>query len=197
MAENFQLEYLEGMPASKIGWGRVDEKVMRSLMALHSASSDLIQRTPYIARVQGSNLLAHIQKTIEQAELQKPVSGAIGTPDDKIVILVGHDTNIANVAALLDAHWLINDYQRDDAAPGGALVFELWHEDGKEDLLRTYYVVQTPDQMRNALPITLETPPSKAVVFLPGCSSAGHGAPCNVHEFFDVIQRAIDPAFVR
>ena len=75
--------------------------------------------------MQGSNLLAHIQKAIEQAELQKPVSGAIGTPDDKIVFLVGHDTNIANVAALLDAHWLINGYQRDDAAQGGALVFEL------------------------------------------------------------------------
>lgn len=90
-----------------------------------------------------------------------------------------------------------NGYQRDDAAPGGALVFELWHEDGKEEFLLIYYVVQTPDQMRIALPIFLQTPPGKAVVFLPGCSSSGEGAPCSVHAFFDVIKRAIDPGFVR
>ena len=197
IAENFQLEYLEGMPLSQIGWGRVDERAMRSLMLIHSASSDLIQRTPYIARVQGSNLLAHIQKTLEQAELHKHVPGAIGSPEDKVAFLVGHDTNIANVAALLDAHWLISGYQRDDAAPGGALVLELWHQDGHEDSLRTYYVVQTPNQMRNPSRASVEDVPTKAVIFLPGCSGAGVGSPCSARAFFSLVDRTIDPAFVQ
>jgi 4-phytase/acid phosphatase len=197
MAENFQLEYLEGMPLSQIGWGRVDERTMRSLMLIHSASSDLIQRTPYIARVQGSNLLAHIRDTLQQAELRKHVPGAIGSPDDKVAFLVGHDTNIANVAALLDAHWLISGYQRDDAAPGGALVFELWHQDGQEDSVRTYYIVQTPNQMRNPSPVSVENVPAKAVIFLPSCSGAGAGSPCSARAFFDLVERAIDPSFVQ
>jgi 4-phytase / acid phosphatase len=196
MAENFQLEYLEGMPLSQIGWGRVDERTMRSLMLIHSASSDLIQRTPYIARAQGSNLLAHIQETLDQAELHKHVPGAIGSPDDKVAFLVGHDTNIANVAALLDAHWLLSGYQRDDAAPGGALVFELWHQDGQVDSLRTYYVVQTPNQMRNPSRVSLENVPAKAVIFLPGCSGAGAGFPCSARAFSSLVDRVIDPAFV-
>ena len=114
-----------------------------------------------------SNLLAHIQETLEQAELHKHVPGAIGSPDDKVAFLVGHDTNIANVAALLDAHWLISGYQRDDAAPGGALVSELWHQDGQEDSLRTYYVVQTPNQMRKPLPSPSESVPQKRLSFFP------------------------------
>jgi 4-phytase/acid phosphatase len=197
MAENFQLEYLEGMPLSQIGWGRVDERTMRSLMLIHSTSSDLIQRTPYIARVQGSNLLAHIRDTLQQAELRKHVPGAIGAPDDKVAFLVGHDTNIANVAALIDAHWLISGYQRDDAAPGGALVFELWHQDGQEDSVRTYYVVQTPNQMRNPSRASVEDVPTKAVIFLPGCSGAGVGSPCSARAFFSLVDRTIDPAFVQ
>lgn len=139
----------------------------------------------------------HIKKTLEQAELHKKVSGATGTPDDKVVFLIGHDTNISNIGALLDAHWVINGYQRDDAAAGGALVFEFWHEDGKEDSLHTYYIVQTPDQMRNASPVALKSPPGRSVVFLPRCSGAGEAAPCSVQAFFNMVDQAIDRAFVQ
>jgi 4-phytase/acid phosphatase len=102
-----------------------------------------------------SNLLMHILKTIEQAEQQKAVEGAVGDPGARVVFLVGHDTNLSNVAALLDADWLVNGYQRDDAATGGALVFELWPRGGHEDEVHVYYTVQTPAQMRNAIPVTL------------------------------------------
>jgi 4-phytase / acid phosphatase len=196
-AENFQLEYLNGMPTASVGWGRISENEVRSLMAIHVAASDLLQRTPYIARAQASNLLVHILRTLDQAEHQKPVPGAVGAPDDKAVFLVGHDTNIANVAALLDAHWLVNGYQRDDAVPGGALVFELWQRVGQEDIVRTYYTAQTPDQMRNALPISLAQPPGKSVIFLPGCSQEGDGAPCDWRTFRHVIETTADPAFVQ
>jgi 4-phytase/acid phosphatase len=196
-AENFQLEYLDGMPAASVGWGRISGNDVRALMAIHVAASDLLQRTPYVARVQASNLLVHVVRTLDQAEHRKAIPGAVGEPDDKAVFLVGHDTNIANVAALLDAHWLVNGYQRDDAVPGGALVFELWQRAGHEDVVRTYYTAQTPDQMRNALPISLAQPPGKSVIFLPGCSQARDGAPCDWGAFQHVIETATDPAFVQ
>jgi 4-phytase/acid phosphatase len=196
-AENLQLEYLEGMSAAQVGWGRVDEATMRSLMAIHAASSDIIQRAPYIAQVQASNLLVHILKTLDQAEQQKAVDGALGDPGARIVFLVGHDTNLSNVAALLDAHWLVNGYQRDDAAPGGALVFELWRRSGYNDQVHVYYTVQTPAQMRDAIPLTLDQPPARSVIFLPKCSQPGDQAPCDLNSLQHLVENASNPAFVK
>jgi 4-phytase/acid phosphatase len=196
-AENLQLEYLNGMPDAEVGWGRVDEAKIRSLMALHAASSELMQRTPYVARVQASNLLFHIVRTLEQAEEGKAVNGAIATPQQKVVFLTGHDTNISNVSALLDAHWFVNGYQRDDAAPGGALVFELWQKPGQQDDVRVYYTVQTPVQMRKVLPLSLAEPPAKAAIFIPQCSRAEQDTPCSWTAFDRTIEAVIDDQFVR
>lgn len=196
-AENLQLEYLEGMPLEHVGWGRASEDRVRELMLLHAASSDLMQRTPYIARVQASNLLFHIVQTLRQAEQGREVEGALGSVQQKMVFLVGHDTNLSNVAALLDAHWLIDGYQRDDAAPGGALVFELWQRAGQEDEVRVYYTVQHPAQMRGAVPLSLAQPPAKAAIFLPGCSRAVEGSPCDSSAFQHTAESVIDRQFVR
>ena len=190
-AENLQLEYLEGMPADAVGWGRVNQAQMESLMLLHAASSDVMQRTPSIARAQGSNLLSDILQTLSQVEERKPVAGATGSPSDKVVFLVGHDTNISNVAALLDAHWLVDGYQRDDAAPGGALVFELWHRSGYGDAVKVYYSVQSPEQMRNTIPLTIADAPQKAVVFLPGCSLSNEDSFCDWKDFKQMLHAQI------
>jgi 4-phytase / acid phosphatase len=196
-AENFQLEYLEGMSAEQVGWGRIDEQKMRSLMMIHSSASDVLQRTPYIARVQASNLLSHMLRTLQQVESQKPVVGAIGDEKDKVVFLVGHDTNISNLAALLDAHWLVNGYQRDDAAPGGALVFELWSRPHGEDFVRVYYTVQLPNQMRESLPLSPASPPGKAIVFIPACKPLESSAACTWSSFRELLEKEVLPGFVK
>jgi 4-phytase/acid phosphatase len=196
-AENFQLEYLEGMPAAQVGWGRVEEKKVRELMTIHAASSDILQRTPYIARVQASNLLSHMLRTLQQAESQKLIAGAIGNAKDKVVVLVGHDTNISNVAALLDAHWLVNGYQRDDAAPGGALVFELWTRPKGEDVVRAYYTVQLPEQMRESQPLSPADPPGRATIFIPACSQPSEDSPCRWNTFRRLLDEAILPGFAK
>jgi 4-phytase / acid phosphatase len=41
-AEDFLLEYAEGMPASQIGWGHVDEQQLRRFLSLHSDYFDVI-----------------------------------------------------------------------------------------------------------------------------------------------------------
>lgn len=186
-AENLQLEYLEGMPPDQVGWGRVDQQQLESLMVLHAASSDLTRRTPTIARAQASNLLSHILQTLSQAEQRKPVLGALGSPSDKVVFLVGHDTNISNIAALLDAHWLTDGYQPDDTPPGGALVFELWHRAGLGDAIVVYYLVQSPDQMHNTIPLTMNSPPLRASIFLPGCSLSAEDYPCSWKDFSELL----------
>ena len=195
MAENLLLEYTEGMEAASVGWGRVDIHKLRELLQLHTASEDISQRTGYIARVQSANLLFHVLQSMEQAAAGHEVAGALSKPGDRLLILVGHDTNLANISGALGMSWLI-DGRRDDTPPGGALVFELWkrHDTG-EYLVRTFYEAQTLDQMRNATPLSVQSPPDRVSVFVPGCSQAD--AACNWKAFQLAVQSAVPSSFVK
>jgi 4-phytase / acid phosphatase len=197
ITEDFLLEYTNGLPMEQIAWGRVDLPTLKQLMGLHTAASDLTRRSSYLATTQASNALAHITSTLKQAVIGKAVPGALGHLGDSAVILVGHDTNLANIAGTLNLNWII-DGRPDDTPPGGALVFELWKStEASTYEVRTYYVAQTLEQMRNVSELTLEHPPAKADVFVPGCSTGGDGFPCEWKSFEQTMTRAIDPAFVK
>lgn len=62
--------------------------------------------------------------------------------------------------------------------------------------MRAYIRSQTLDQMRQLTPLSLEAPPSRAAVFIPGCSTAGEGWACDWDAFQRAAEAAIDPAFV-
>jgi hypothetical protein len=82
--------------------------------------------------------------------------------------------------------------------PGGALVFELWQAptpSGYE--VRIYYTAQTLEQMRDLTALTLDKPPARANVFLPGCSAGRANFPCDWKAFQQTLKTAIDPAFVK
>lgn len=194
LVENLLLEYTEGMEPAKVGWGCIDGAKLRSLMELHTAATDLTERTPIIAQVGASNLLAHINAAMEQSVSRKPIPGAPGKPSDRALFLIGHDTNLTNIAGLLNLTW-IADGRRDDTPPGGALIFELWqNRRTKEYTVRTYFTVQTLEQMRSATPLTLTDPPQRVPVFLPGCSQADYS--CSWAAFSQTINHGIDSRFV-
>jgi 4-phytase/acid phosphatase len=170
MVENLLLEYADGMP--QVGWGRVDENKLRALMQLHTASADLERWTPYIARAQSAPILGAILGSMQQTVSQTATADALGRKSDRLLILVGHDTNLTNISGAFGLSWLI-DGRRDDTPPGGALVFELWQNGGTSKFsVRLFYTAQTLDQMRNITPLTLENPPERVPVFVPGCSRA-------------------------
>jgi len=195
MAENLLLEYAEGMDAGNVGWGHLDVDKLRELLQLHTANEDIAQRTAYIARVQSSNLLLHTLQSIEQAAGGHPVIGALTRPADRLLILAGHDTNIANIGGALGLSWIV-DGRRDDTPPGGALVFELWkNRVSGEFSVRVFYVAQTLDQMRNASPLSLQSPPERVPVFVPGCSQADSS--CEWEAFRQAIRAATLPPIVQ
>jgi 4-phytase/acid phosphatase len=195
MAENLLLEYTEGLDMAQVGWGRVDANKVRELIQLHTASVDAMQRTPYIARVQSSNLLIHMLESIEQATSGKAVAGALGKPGDRMLLLVGHDTNLENISAALGLSWII-DGRWNDTPPGGALVFEVW-QDGqtRKYTVRTSYMAQTLEQMRHATPLNATNPPQRVPVFVPGCSQADMS--CALDAFESAVKSSTDAAFVR
>jgi hypothetical protein len=78
--------------------------------------------------------------------------------DSQFVGLVGHDTNLAHLNALLGVRWKFNDPKLpddtrhlpdNDAFPAGALVFEL-REGGPDYRVRIQYVAQSLGVIRNA-----------------------------------------------
>lgn len=169
LTENFLLEYTEGMPSKDVAWGCVDGAKLRSLINLHTISSDIVLRTPAVAIPQASALLRTIDLSLSQAATGRAVSGAFGKPGDKALFLVGHDTNLTNIAGSLNLNWLL-DGRRDDTPPGATLVFELWRAHGQYSV-RLYFTAQTLEQMRNATPLIGDERPPRVALFVPGCSS--------------------------
>lgn len=194
MAESLLLEYADGKQGEELGWGCLSEKVLSEIMQLHEAEADFSDRSPAIARMNVSNLLEHILAAIEQSASGKTVRGAPGKPDDRVLFLVGHDTNIASVAGLLGLHWII-DGRRDDTPPGGALVFELRRSSNGVSTVRLYYTAQTLRQMRAATPLTLASPPERMSLFVPGCGRSDMS--CTLDSLATTVQGVVDPSYVR
>jgi 4-phytase/acid phosphatase len=195
MAENLLLEYTEGMDLNYVGWGSVDVHMLRELLQLHTANEDITGRTSYLARIESSNLLFHILQSISEAVKEQPVAGALTNPGDRLLILVGHDTNLANMSGALNLAWLI-DGRLNDTPPGGALIFELWKRHGDASyFVRTSYTAQTLDQMRNSTPLSLANPPERVPVFVPGCGQADGS--CGWDAFQQTVRGEMDSAFVK
>ncbi|MGD1031049.1 MAG: histidine-type phosphatase [Opitutaceae bacterium] len=195
--DNFLLEYAEGMPLSDVGWGRLSRADLTELLRIHFLYFDLTQATFYPAQVQASNLASHILETLEQGATGRAVAGAVGGPESRLVMLVGHDTNLINLAGLLGISWWMDGTQRDPIFPGGSLVFELRRSRGDGSMLvRLFYVCQTLEQMRAGDAPTLENPPMTAPIFIPGCSGAAPGYDAPLDRVEALFHRVIDPQFV-
>lgn len=197
LSENLLLEYTDGMQGKDLGWGRLDADNLSQILELHAMYADLTRRTPYLARVRGSNLLDHVLLSIEQAATGKAVPGALGPLGAAVLILSGHDTNLSNLSGMLGLSWHLSGYPPDDTPPGGALIFSLWQQPGtRQYFVRTQYLAQTLQQMRSATPLTLAAPPAKEDVTVAGCESSTGSIGCSWETFEKSLQNAIDHQFV-
>lgn len=167
--EAFLLEYANGMPKDKVGWGRVAVSAndacskLRSMMHLHEIYFDRTERQQYLAQIDGSNLIREILDQINRkARRVNPIDGKCPRADagSQFVGLVGHDTNLAGVGSLLQVGWYFFDKSRklppdtlylppNDALPAGALVFEL-RKRSEGYFVRLVYMAQSLEQMRSS-----------------------------------------------
>ena len=168
-SEAFLLEYANNMD---VGWGKIDPPNSRAtsklqeMLKLHEFYFDKTDRflgdnraaNPDLASVGASNLVREILDQLERkagnsTDGQCPRANA----DSDFVGLVGHDTNLAGVGALLQLEWQFDDPQlpadtrglpASDALPAGALVFELRKRSDGSYSVRIEYVTQSLEQMR-------------------------------------------------
>jgi 4-phytase/acid phosphatase len=196
-AENFLLEYTEGLPMSQVGWGRVSCDELNELMEMNTRYHDFMLRTPYLAQAAASNLAAHIRDTIVSVATGVDKPSRLGTPEDRFLVLDGHDSNLTWIGGLLRLDWLLPDQTFNATPPGSALVFEVHRNiaDGA-NTVRVFFVSQTLDQMRYLRPLTGAEQPSVAPIFVPGCSGPAPAYACSVDDFARVVTAAIDDRLV-
>ena len=192
----FMMEYADGMPASEVGWGQLDAAGINQIYRVYDALLDLEYRTPYLAKVQSSNLGSHIVRTMVQAATGNAMTGTIGSPSDKVVVVTAANTNLVGLAGLFQLDWLVAGDQRDVASLGGAIVFELRQSQRTgEFIVRVAYVTQTLDQLRKLAPLSLTSPPQNVPVFIPGCSIQNATFDCPLEKFVWVAQHAVESRY--
>jgi 4-phytase/acid phosphatase len=157
VSQTFLLEYLEGMPMSDVAWGRLSRQQIEDLLEFHSLKFYYEGRAPYVAARAASPLASRMLEAMRNGP--------------KLTVLVGHDTNIADLGGFLDLHWKLPSYPRDDPPPGGALGFEVLSDASGKQFVRAFYRSQTMDQVRELQPLSAANAPSYEYLPIPGCAS--------------------------
>jgi 4-phytase/acid phosphatase len=176
-AQILLLEYADGKPAAEVGWGRASGADVSDLSALHALEFEILARPPAIAAANAGPLARRLLQGLE------------GPDRRKLLLLVGHDTNVASLAGLLDLHWRIDGYAPDDPAPGGQLGFERLRAADGRLYVRAFYQAQPLAQIRA---IAMGAPAGSAVRLIlpiPGCRS-GPQQTCPLADFSARLRRA-------
>ncbi|SBV52624.1 6-phytase [Xanthomonas bromi] len=163
---------------------------MAQWIALHNASFAQSKRPLPVARAAASNLPAHLLATVQAAVGRTPSVAALAPPSTRLLVLVGHDTNLATLGGLLGVDWHRSD-RPDDYPPGGALVLDVLERNGAL-LLRVWTLMPSMAALRSAHfdgdALALST------LVLPGC----HGqALCPLPVALAWLRKRLDPAQCR
>lgn len=163
-AQVLLLQYLEGLPLAQVGWGRASAETLRQLGPLHAALFDVYTRPPYMAARVAGPLARRIAATLTDRTAAR------------VSLFVGHDSNIAALAALLGVQVAAPGYAPGDPPPGGALIIEVLRDGAGRRWVRLSFEAALPDQIRNLAPLTPARPPGRQSIPMPTCRPAGRGA---------------------
>ena len=170
-SESFLLEYVENKPMSEIGWGLIDRAGIERLLVFTAVKFRFGDRPPYVARAAAG-------------PLARAMLGALTDPEAaQVSLFAGHDTNIADLAGLLDLHWRVPTYAPDTVPPGSAIGFELVSDQHGARFVRAFYRSQDMDQLRNLQALSAAHPAHRSYLDIPGCGRAGDPRSCGLDAF--------------
>ncbi|EED40986.1 glucose-1-phosphatase [Stenotrophomonas sp. SKA14] len=170
------MEHYQGSGIPREGWGRLNtEAQWQALAQIRNRYQDILFGTPEVARDVAGPLLERLGALFED-----PAS-------PKVMLLVGHDSNIGSVLPALG----ISDYtlpgQYEKTPIGGLLQFERWRDrHSGVERIRLAYVYPTSAQLRDAQSLTEAQPPGRVALRVPGCAAQG----CTVAEFHRLLHPA-------
>ncbi|WDF74543.1 histidine-type phosphatase [Novosphingobium sp. KACC 22771] len=143
-AQILLLEYADGKPMGEVGWGRASAGDIAVLSTFHAEEFRLLARPRPLAAPNLAGLAPVLREGLE---------GRVG-----LALIVGHDTNIANLAGLLGLHWRVDGLAADDPSPGGAIMLEVLRMPSGRRMVRASYRSQTLAGMRSGKGAALRHP---------------------------------------
>ncbi len=192
-AEQILFEYAAGYPEAEVGWGRLASAAGMPLGAavttvnkVHALAFAAVNMPPAIGTRPGSKSLHLVLGSLAELATRPQAARA------RVVAYVSHDRLILHLAGMLGLDWELESYNPHQIPPGGVVAFELWRTADGTAMVRTVYIAQTIEQLREARPLGADNPPATSVMAIPGCTMAG-GA-CPWMEFERIARATIDPA---
>lgn len=158
------LQYYEEPDTVKAGFGK---KLTRDQWAQMAKIKDVYGDVLFTAPIVAANV-AH--------PLLVYMNDELNSPDRKFAFLVGHDSNIASVAAALgvEPYELPNTIEKKTPI-GSKFVIEKWVAPDGEEYAAVNLVYQSPDQLRNISLLDLDNPPMVYPLKLKGLTANADG----------------------
>ena len=173
-ADSFILQYYEGYPANEVAWGKIETpEQWQAIVDLKNIYTDVLFTAPVLAKEAASPLLAFIQNSFADHGYQHPLIK--DAQKAKVTLLVGHDSNVASLLALLQTapYQLPEQYEKTPIS--GKVLFEQWRDKDGKALLKIEYIYQTTPQLREDSELSLKNPPQHVVLKLEGCPTDANG----------------------
>ena len=190
-ADSFILQYYEGYPANEVAWGKIETpEQWQAIVDLKNIYTDVLFTAPVLAKEAASPLLAFIQNSFADHGYQHPLIK--DAQKARTVLLVGHDSNVASLLALLQTapYQLPEQYEKTPIS--GKVLFEQWRDKDGKALLKIEYIYQTTPQLREDSELSLKNPPQHVVLKLEGCPTDANGF-CPMDDFNRVADAALKP----
>jgi 4-phytase/acid phosphatase len=166
-SENLLLEYAEGFPLDQVGWGRAGSpKALAAVLPAHNRAAALMRQTPYLAAHNGAVMARTVLDLLDGEAPADPHAPPL-SPEARLTVIAGHDTNLSNLAGVFSLNWTLPD-QPDATAPDTVLAFELWR-DGATRIVRIVVYSQSLAQLRDASALDGANAPGVTLVTSPDC----------------------------
>jgi len=179
----FDLQYYQGFATKDVAWGTINTpEQWKTLNEIKNGYHAVAFTTKIVAKNIAKPLLNYINSHfVEQNKNEK----------SKLLIMFGHDANIASVMSALDFAPYQLPEQYENTPIGGKLVFQRWHnKKTNKDYLKVEYIYQSVNQLRDGTPLTLNSPPKQVTLSLENCPIDESGL-CNWDDFEKSIQQAL------
>lgn len=145
LIQNWLLESAE-WPDRNPGWGLITPDKLAELLVARSAIFNFLNRVDGYSRDRGSAILNDIAGSILSTHYDSKVNEA------KLVMYMGHDTNMAHISELLGLEWNLEGWAYNDIPPGSFLQFTLWEKPSGQEVVTAELIAQPLEVMRSASP---------------------------------------------
>ncbi|MCC2981139.1 histidine-type phosphatase [Sphingomonas sp. IC4-52] len=130
------LQYADGWPMARVGWGRATAGDITALSELVHRPYEITTRPPYLS-------------TLETPLLKRRMAAALDGGDKaRLTVIVGHDGTIASLAGELGLHWQVPGFARDYPAFGSGLGFARVRDPAGQAHVAAFYRGQSLEQIR-------------------------------------------------